>query len=227
MAVRREKSAAMPPEPGPDLFPVGLRQLQTLERGAGEELKTSFGVVGRQCFQARFYLEQKHQPVRPALEAVFADEAGQVQIFGAQRQAGFLVRLAAGAGVGRFAAVHFQFPATGTPQTAVRLLRAFEQKHLIALVEAIQQRGDFVGQNHQTEFQISSAECRGRNGCKETLYLCDRLNRWSAPVSGAARTKQKTRRSQGKHSWVFNLLRMGQPRSRDSVQLWRRRWWDC
>src|ERR1039457_4744695 len=93
MAVRGEKSAAMPPEPGPDLFPVGLRQLQTLERGAGEELKTAFGVAGRQCFQARLDLEQKHQPVRPALEAVFADEAGQVQIFGAQRQAGFLVRL--------------------------------------------------------------------------------------------------------------------------------------
>src|ERR1017187_1580556 len=163
MAVRREKSAAMPPEPGPDFLPVGLRQIQTVERAAGEELKTSFGVVGRQCFQTRLYFKQKHKPVRPALEAVFADEAGQVQIFGAQRQAGFFVRLAAGAGVGRFAAVHFQFPTTGTPQTAVRLLRAFEQKHLLALVEAIQQRGDFVGQNHQTEFQISSAECRGRN----------------------------------------------------------------
>src|ERR1017187_2280360 len=107
VAMRRKKSAAMPPEPGPDLFPVGLRQVQTLERGAGEELKTAFGVVGRQCFQTRLYLEQKHQPVRPALEAVFADEAGQVQIFWAQRQAGFLMRFAAGADVGRLTDVHF------------------------------------------------------------------------------------------------------------------------
>jgi hypothetical protein len=46
--MRREKSAAMPPEPGPDLFPVGLRQIQTLELGAGEELKTAFDMMGRQ-----------------------------------------------------------------------------------------------------------------------------------------------------------------------------------
>ena len=57
MAVRREKSAAMPPEPGPDLFPVGLRQVQTIERGAGEELKTAFGVMGRQGIQTRLHLE--------------------------------------------------------------------------------------------------------------------------------------------------------------------------
>src|ERR1017187_7669550 len=67
MAVRREKSAAMPPEPRPDLFPVGLRQLQTVECGAGEELKTSFGVAWRQYFQTRLYLEQKHEPMCPAL----------------------------------------------------------------------------------------------------------------------------------------------------------------
>ena len=57
MAMRREKSAAMPPKPRPDLLAVGLRQVQTLERGAGEELKTAFGVTGRQCSQTRLYLE--------------------------------------------------------------------------------------------------------------------------------------------------------------------------
>jgi len=103
----------MPPEPGPDLLPVGLRQLQTLERGAGEKLKASFGVNGRQCFQARFHLKQEHQPVRLALEAVFADETGQVQIFGAQATGRFPRALRGGAGVGRFADVHFQFPAAG------------------------------------------------------------------------------------------------------------------
>jgi len=148
MAVRREKSAAMPPEPGPDLFPVGLRQFQTFERGAGEELKTSFGVVGRQCFQARLDLEQKHEPVRPALVTVLADEAGQMQIFRPQRQPGFLMRFAAGASVGRFAAVHFQLPTAGAPEAAVRFLRAFKQQHLVMLAETVEQRGDFVGQNH-------------------------------------------------------------------------------
>ena len=152
MAVRRKKTAAMPPEPGPDLFPVGLRQVQTLERGAGEKLKTAFGVMGRQGFQAGFHLEQKHQPMRLALETVFADQAGQVQISRLQRHAGFLVRFAAGADVRRFADVHLQFPAAGAPQAAVRLLRAFEQQHFVALAETIQQRGDFVGQNHGNYF---------------------------------------------------------------------------
>jgi hypothetical protein len=48
MAMRREKSAAISPEPRPDLLAVGLRQAQTIERGAGEKLKTAFGMVGRQ-----------------------------------------------------------------------------------------------------------------------------------------------------------------------------------
>src|SRR5208283_6088286 len=80
------------------------------------------------------------------------------------------------------AAVHFQFPATGTPQTAVRLLRAFEQQHVIALVEAIKQRGDFVGQNHQTEFQISSAECRAQKQ-ESQISIATRLKNISIILS--------------------------------------------
>src|SRR5208282_6476290 len=84
MAMRRKESTAMPPEPGPDLFPVGLRQLQTFERGAGEELKAAFGMMGRQGFQTRSHLEQKHQPVRPALIAMLADQAGEMEVLRTQ-----------------------------------------------------------------------------------------------------------------------------------------------
>ena len=163
MAMRREKSAAMPPEPRPDLFPVGLRQLQTVERRAGEKLEPAFGVVRRQRGQPRLHLKQEHQPVGLALITMLADEAGQVQVRRLDFDAEFLLRLAAGAGVGRFAGVHLQLAAARAPEAAVRLLRAFEQQHFIAPVEAIQQRGGFVGQNHGCKFQISDAECRMQN----------------------------------------------------------------
>src|ERR1035438_6661605 len=55
-------------------------------------------------------------------------------------------------------------------------------------------------------------------GVQSNTVSVDCLNRRSAPVSGAARTKQKTRWNQGKGFWVFNLLRLGQPRSRYRVQ---------
>ena len=86
--------------------------------------------------------------MRLALETVFADDAGEVQIARGKLLAGFLVRFAAGAGVGRFAFVRVQLTAARTPQAAIRLLRAFEQEDLIALVEAVEQRGNFVGQLH-------------------------------------------------------------------------------
>ena len=86
--------------------------------------------------------------MRLALETVFADDAGEVQIARGELLAGFLVRLAAGAGVGRFAFVCVQLTAARTPQTAIRLSCAFEQEYLFALIEAVEQRGDFVGQLH-------------------------------------------------------------------------------
>lgn len=148
MAVCGEEAAAMLPEPRPDVFAIRLRQLQIIQRLARKELKPAFLVDGRKRLQLRLYLEQKHQPVRLALETVFADEAGEVQISRGELLAGFLVRFAAGAGVGRFAFVRVQFAAARTPQTAIRLLRAFEQEDFIALVEAVEQRGDFVRQLH-------------------------------------------------------------------------------
>ena len=71
-----------------------------------------------------------------------------MQIGRRELQTDFLVRLAARTGVGRFAAIHLQLAAARTPQTAIRLLRAFEQQDFVALVENVEQRGDFVGQWH-------------------------------------------------------------------------------
>ena len=77
---------------------------------------------------------------------VLADDPGQVQVRGGQLHAQFLLRLATGTGVGRLALVGVQLPAARAPETEIRLLRTFEQQHLIALIETIKQRGDAVWQ---------------------------------------------------------------------------------
>ena len=71
-----------------------------------------------------------------------------MQITRLQLQGNFLLRLATGAGVWRFAILRVQFAAAWAPAPAVRLLRAFQQQDLVALVETVKQRGDFVGQLH-------------------------------------------------------------------------------
>ena len=80
-----------------------------------------------------------------ALVAMLADHAGQMQICRAKLLANFLFRLATGAGVRRLAEVHLQFAAARAPEAAVRLLAALQQKNVVLLIEAIEQRGDFVG----------------------------------------------------------------------------------
>ena len=80
---------------------------------------------------------------------MLAHNARQVQIGWQQLHAQFLLGLAARAGIRRFAFVRVQFPAARAPKTEIRLLRALEQQHFIAFVEAIKQSGDFVGQGHQ------------------------------------------------------------------------------
>ena len=47
---------------------------------ARKKFKPAFACGRRQCLQFHLHLEQKHQPVRLALIAVFADDSGQVQI---------------------------------------------------------------------------------------------------------------------------------------------------
>ena len=146
MAVRGKEAAAILPEPRPDAFAVGLRDVQAVQCGAREELKATFAHGRRELLELRFQLEQKHQPVCLSLKAVFAHDAREVEVGGRKFQAEFLVRLARGADVGRFAEVGLEFAAARTPEAEVGLLGAFEQEDFIALVEAVEQCGDFVGQ---------------------------------------------------------------------------------
>src|SRR5579872_2970431 len=83
-----------------------------------------------------------------SLITVLSDEAGQVQVIWTDLQADLLARFAAGAGVGGFARFGLQLATARAPESPIRHLRPFEQQHLVALVEAIEQRGDFMGQGH-------------------------------------------------------------------------------
>ena len=149
MTVRGEEAAAVLPEPGPEFFAVGLRQLQVNQRGLREELKPALGVNGREYFQFWPYFKQEHEPVGLTLVTVFADEAGEMQVTRFELLAGFLAGLATGAGVGRFALVRVELATARTPEAAIGLLRAFEQEDFIVVVEAVEQGGDFVGQLHR------------------------------------------------------------------------------
>src|SRR5690349_14399150 len=64
MAMRCEETAAMLPEQRPDLFAVGLRQGQSVQRVGREEFKTSFVVWSGQLRQFLFHFKQEHQPMR-------------------------------------------------------------------------------------------------------------------------------------------------------------------
>ena len=86
--------------------------------------------------------------MRLALETVFADDAGEVQIARGKLLSSFLVRLATRASVGRFTFVCVQLATARTPQATIRLLGAFEQEDFITLIETVEQCGDFVGQLH-------------------------------------------------------------------------------
>lgn len=148
MAVRGKEAAAVLPKPGPNLFAVRLRQFQSVQCRARKEFKSAFGVNRRKGFQLWFHFEQEHEPVGVALVTVFADEAGEMQIARCEMEAGFFQRFTTGAGVGGFAFVGMQFPAARTPEAAIGLLSALEQKDFVLLVEAVEQGGDFVGQLH-------------------------------------------------------------------------------
>lgn len=146
--MRGKKTAAMPPEPRPDDFPVGGRQIQLRQLGAGKKGETPLRMRRRLNGQTPRHFKQKHQPMSVPLIPVFAHQSRQAQIPRGQGQADFLPRLAAGARVGGFADVRVEFAAARTPPATIGFLRAFEQQHVIVLVEAIKERGDFVRQLH-------------------------------------------------------------------------------
>jgi len=76
--------------------------------------------------------------------SLLADNAGQMQIARGEIDANFLLRLTAGATIRGFADPGIQLAATGTPQPLVGLLHAAHQKHLVALIETIEQGGNIV-----------------------------------------------------------------------------------
>ena len=170
MAMRREKAAAKLPEPRPDLLAIRLRDMNRVNRRAREELEPPFAARLRQRRQLLPHLEQEHEPMRLALVPVLAHHARQVQIRRRQFHAHLLLRLATGARIGRFPDVHLQLAAARAPETAVRLLGPLQQQHLVLLIKAIEQRGDFVGQRH-----FGNEECRMKNAETNQILLADRL----------------------------------------------------
>lgn len=155
MAMRRKESAAMLPEPRPDPFAIGLWDVQTIQHGAREELKAPFLHRRRELLQLGLQFKQEHQPVRLALETVLADHSGQVKVRSPKFLSKFLVSFARSTGVGRFPVVRVQFAAARTPETAIRLLRAFEQEDFVLLIETVEQRGDFIRQFHARSVAIA------------------------------------------------------------------------
>ena len=122
-----EEAAAMLPEPGPDSLAVGLRYVQPGQRLAGKELESAFGVYWWERSQPGADFEEEHQPMGLALIAVLTYQAGEVQVRRCNDQTQFLVRLAAGAGVGGFAGVRKQLSAAGAPQAAIGFLGSLQQ----------------------------------------------------------------------------------------------------
>jgi len=159
VAMRGEKAAAKLPEPGPEALAVGLGNFEAGNSFAREEGKAALGVRRGEGFQFYADFEEEHEPMGLALVAVFADEAGKVQVRWREDEAGFLVGLAAGAMVGRFAEVHFQFAAARAPETAVGFLGALEQEDFIALTETVEERGDFIRQRHLIKFKKLDTNC--------------------------------------------------------------------
>jgi len=156
MAMRGKEPAAMPPEQWPDLLAVGLWQRQRIECGARVKKKSSFAHRWRRDAQPGFYLKQEHEPVRLARVTVFADKSGEVQFAGREGQAEFLLGLADGTSVRRFAEIGPELSPGRAPQAAIRLPRAFEQQHLVVIVEAIKQGRDSVRQRHAREWNRES-----------------------------------------------------------------------
>src|SRR5208282_288887 len=77
MAMRRKKTAAMLPKPGPDLLAVGLGNFKRGQSLPRKKMKPPFDMRWWQRFQPRFHFKQKHQPMCLALVSVFANQAGQ------------------------------------------------------------------------------------------------------------------------------------------------------
>ena len=82
MKVAGEKTAAMFLEKRPDLFAVGLGDVELSDFVRGEKLKLTLFARGGDVLQAGHDFKQENVPVRVALVAILADEPSEVQVAG-------------------------------------------------------------------------------------------------------------------------------------------------
>ena len=148
VAMGGEETAAMLPEQGPDLFPIGGRQAERFEFATWEEGKASLAVGRGEMIEAWEDFEEEHQPVGLSLVTALAHEGREAEIRGREMNAKFLECLPTGARVGGLADVLMEFSAAGAPQPPIGFLGTFQQQDLVRCVEAVEQRCNLVGQAH-------------------------------------------------------------------------------
>ena len=141
-----EESVSMFPNERPDGGAISLREWDGIHLCAGEKLEAAFFVRGRHGVEFRFQLEEEHEPVRLALVAAFADDAGEVEIGGSEFDAEFFAGFSTGTGVGRFACVRVKLATGRTPVSEVGFVCALDEEDFVGFVETVKQCGDFVGE---------------------------------------------------------------------------------
>jgi hypothetical protein len=99
VSVGCKEPSAVTPEEGPNLFTIGLRQIQRGQFSTTVESKISFPMRGWNALQARPDFEEKHQPVSLSLIPIFADKTTQVQVGRREGNARLFQSLTARAGV--------------------------------------------------------------------------------------------------------------------------------
>ena len=100
VSVGCKEPSTMAPKERPNLFPVGLRQIQYGQFRTTVESEISFPMRGRNALQARPDFKEKHQPVSLSLIPIFADKTAQVQVGRREGNARLFQSLTARAGVG-------------------------------------------------------------------------------------------------------------------------------
>src|SRR5881394_282121 len=104
--MRSEEPAAVRPEPWPDLFEVGLRQLQAGQLLSTEECESAFPVRWRQRIDSALHFEQKHKPMGLSLITMLAHKSGEMKVLECKGYAQLFFGFAATAGIRRLSRIH-------------------------------------------------------------------------------------------------------------------------
>ena len=164
-----EKSATVFLEKRPDLLVIRLRDIELLDFGCGKKLEFALLTRRRELVEAWLNFKKENVPVRVSLVAVFANEAGEVQVAGCDFQSGFLLCLAAGAHVGGLAPCDLDLAAGRYPTSKIWRLVALEQEEPVVWVEAVEQRGQFVWQRHRAYCAGCRGDWQGAAGFRDGL----------------------------------------------------------